>query len=146
MNIGHGKNKKTGFGVWRVVLAAAALWTMMGAIPAFIDPATTFERFHGHPAGSTELLAVYLGAWGQSMLFAIGYAIAAFDPHRHAAILLLGGIGKAVYAAGFFGPIAAQTAGPLALPAVIGDLVFAAAIAAFLVAEKPWRGGGVRPR
>ncbi len=125
---------------WRLVLAAAALWTMLGAVPAFLDTASAYERFHGSPAGSPELLAIYRGSWGQSFLFAVGYLVAAFNPVRHALVIGLGVVGKIVYAAGFVGPVLAGEAGSLAFAAVIGDFVFAGLFLAFLIQRKPWRG------
>ena len=125
--------------LWRITFVAAGVWTLIGAIPAFTDPASTFARFYGAPASSTLTLDIFTGSWGQSLLFAIGYLIAALNPRRHIAVVALGGIGKIVYAIRLIAPVAAGTAGPVALVAIIGDLAFGLLFAAFFVVVRPWR-------
>jgi hypothetical protein len=114
---------------WRIVFGATALWTFLGAIPGTLDPVTSFTRFHGGLPESPLVLDLYRGAWGQTLLFAIGYAFAAFDPRRHSVLLLLGAVGKLLYAARILA-VGAPT--PLATFAAAGDLVFVALIATFL--------------
>lgn len=118
--------------VWRVVCGAAALWTMLGAVPGILDAATTFERFYGAPAESELVLELLRGSWGQSLLFALGYVLAVVDPWRNAAFLLLGGIGKAAYAWRLARDVIAGAGGPLALVAVAGDVLFVVAFALLL--------------
>lgn len=121
---------------WRITFLSAAVWTMLGALPGLLDAAGTFERFYGVAAESERLLDIYRGAWGQSLLFAIGYLLAAIDPYRHAAILVLGVIGKAVYAFGLAQAIVAgEVTSPVATAAVVGDTIFAIAFAVFVVAS-----------
>ncbi|MBX3270998.1 MAG: hypothetical protein KF729_12105 [Sandaracinaceae bacterium] len=117
---------------WRAVFATAALWTLLGAIPGYLDPAASFLRFHGAPADSPLVLELYRGAWGQTLLFAVGYAVAAIDPRRHGLLLLLGGIGKLLYAIRVLSTLG-DLPTPMALVAAAGDLVFVALIAAFLL-------------
>lgn len=126
--------------LWRWVFAAAALWTTIGAVPGYFDPAGTFARFYGVEANSTLMVQIYRGAWGQSFLFALGYLLAALAPVRYAAIVGLGMIGKTFYAFGLLGAVIAGSAGPIAGLAVAGDLIFAAAFGAFLLSAGVLRG------
>lgn len=106
---------------------------MLGALPGILDAATTFQRFYGAPAESQLVLDLLRGSWGQSLLFAVGYLLAVLDPWRNAAFLLLGGIGKAAYAWRLGRGLIAGQGGPIALVAVIGDVVFVLAFAALLI-------------
>lgn len=115
---------------WRIVFAATAVWTLLGAIPGYLDPVSSFVRFHGAPPDSALVLELYRGAWGQTLLFAVGYAFAAVDPRRHSLVLLLGASGKLLYAVRY---LATDAPTPLATLAAGGDLVFVALIAAFLL-------------
>lgn len=129
-------NSRAAFVAWRITFLAAALWTMAGALPGLLDADGTFERFYGVPAESDRLLAIYRGAWGQSLLFALGYLLAAIDPFRHAGILALGVIGKAVYAFGLAQAIAAgEITSSVATAAVVGDTIFAIAFAVFVLSS-----------
>lgn len=120
---------------WQIVFATTAVWTLLGAIPGYLDPLGSFLRFHGGPPGSPLELELYRGAWGQTLLFAFGYAFAALDPRRHTLVLVLGGVGKLLYAVRILGAEAA----PLATFAAIGDLVFVALIAAFVARDPAGR-------
>lgn len=114
----------------RVALAVTALWTLSGALFGYLDTAGSFERFHGAPADSDLLLELYRGAWGQTLLFGIGYGVAVFDPRRHALVVALGLTGKLLYAARIFSAPRALTS--LALTAGVGDLLLALVVSALL--------------
>ena len=120
---------------WQIVFAATAAWTLLGAIPSYIDPLGSFLRFHGSPPGSDLELQLYRGAWGQTLLFAVGYVFAALDPRRHTLVLVLGGVGKLLYSA----RVLSGEAAPLATFAAVGDLVFVALIAAFVASDPAGR-------
>jgi hypothetical protein len=116
---------------FRLVFLAAAIWTSLGAGPGFFDPAGTLALIHGAAPDSALALALFRGASGQTLLFAVGYLLAAAAPRRHAAVVGLGGIGKALYAARLLGEVLTGGGGPLAVVAVVGDLLFVAAFVAF---------------
>ncbi len=118
--------------MWRIVFAAAAGWTALGAIPALTDTVRTFQRFYGFAPESTLVVELFRGAWGQSLLFALGYLLAAIDPWRHAGLVALGGVGKAVYAFRLLGDVISGEGGPLAIVALVGDLIFVLLFALFL--------------
>ena len=122
-----------GMRLWRILLAAAAGWTALGAIPSLLDTASAFQRFYGFAPESALVVELFRGAWGQSLLFALGYLWAAFDPWRHAGLVALGGVGKAVYAYRLLGDVISGSGGPLALIALTGDLVFVLLFTLFLV-------------
>ncbi len=120
---------------FKLAFALVATWTALGAVPGFVDPQGSYLRFHGHLPSSPEVLELYRGAWGQTLLFAVGYAFAAYDPRRHALLLLLGAIGKTLYTLRLLVPIAAGHAAPLTIFAAVGDALCVAVIAYWLVAH-----------
>jgi hypothetical protein len=115
---------------WGLLLLAAGLWTMLGAVPGLVDPEAAYQRFHDGPAAQ-DVLDLFRGASGQTFLFAVGYLVAAFAPRRHALVVALGGAGKAMYAIRLLSDAAAGHAGPLTLVAAVGDLVFVGAFVVF---------------
>lgn len=116
---------------WGLVLLAAGVWTMLGAVPGLVDPEASYQRFHAGPV-TQDVLVLFQGSSGQTFLFAVGYLVAAFAPRRHALVVALGGAGKAMYAVRLLVEVAAGQAGPLALVAAVGDLAFAGAFVVFL--------------
>jgi hypothetical protein len=117
---------------WRALFLVVALWTAIGAVPGFLDPHGTFLRFHGHEPESALVLDLYRGTWGQTLLFAIGYALAAFDPRRHGALLLLGGIGKVMFALRHMELATGPDATFMSIAAIVGDLVLSALMFVYL--------------
>lgn len=124
----------------RVLLAVTAVWTLAGAVPGYLDPAASFERFTGTAAESPLMLELYRGAWGQTFLFAIGYAIASFDPRRHALVVALGAVGKLLYAARILTGFSGDAPTNFALLAALGDLVFVMLLAGGYLKAWPRRG------
>jgi hypothetical protein len=118
---------------FKLVFALVASWTALGAVPGFVDPRGSFIRFHGHLPESPQVLELYRGAWGQTLLFAVGYAFAARDPHRHALLLLLGAVGKTIYALRLLGPIVTGHAAPLTIVAALGDVLCVTLVTYWLV-------------
>jgi len=117
---------------WSVVFGFIALWTLSGAVPGFLFPEWTYESFYGHPAESQLIIDLFKGAWGQTLLFGLGYAFVALDPARHGLISLLGGIGKIMFAARLLITTKLEDFSGLSLLALGGDLLFAAAIFVFV--------------
>jgi hypothetical protein len=125
---------------WRAVFAAAAVWTTLGALPGLLAPERMLTMFHGVEPESPFMLVMYRGSAGQTFLFAIGYLLAALAPRRHAATVALGGMGKIFYSVRLLMEIAQGHGGPIALVAVVGDLGFVAAFAAFFATSGVLRG------
>jgi hypothetical protein len=118
---------------WRAVFAAAAAWTSLGAVPGLVAPDRMLTLFHGVEPESPLVLLMYRGSAGQTLLFAVGYLLAAFAPHRHAALVALGGMGKVFYSVRLAMELAQGHGGSLALVAVVGDLLFVTAFTLFFV-------------
>jgi hypothetical protein len=117
----------------RIALGLAATWTLMGAIPGYLDPEDSFARFFGVPAESALVLELYRGAWGQTLLFAVGYGVATLDPRRHVLVVVLGACGKLIYAIRILVSLADRPPTTLALSAAIGDLVLVATLGTLLL-------------
>lgn len=110
---------------WPVAFGLIALWTLSGAVPGFFFPEWTYQSFHGRPAESAQVLDLFRGAWGQTLLFGLGYAFAAVDPVRHGAVALLGAIGKLMFAARLALTTAPADLTGFTLVALVGDVVLA---------------------
>lgn len=137
MNEMQAKSDKTILVFWRVVFAASALWTFVGAVPGFFAPDFAFAAFYGGATGGggpTALeLELFRGGWGQSLLFGIGYVFAAINPWRHWLVVALGGLGKVFYAVRLVGTVAAGEGSATAVLAIVGDFLFVSAFACYLL-------------
>lgn len=126
----------TEFGLARILFVAAALWNFAGAIPGYWDTAGAFTRLFGGVLADPTMLAIYKSGWAAALVFGIGYLIVAFRPARHTGIVLIGILGKLLFAADYLAMHQAGLTTPMALTIVAGDLVFTALFVLFLVTVK----------
>jgi hypothetical protein len=117
---------------FRILFAVAAAWNLAGSLPGLVDPAGMFAREFGRALTDPVMVAVYRGAWGTAFLYAFGFLMAARDPVRHAGVVLMGGIGKALFALNLAIMYAAGWTSDFALVVVGGDVVFVAFFLGYL--------------
>ncbi len=120
----------------RVLFVAAALWNFAGAIPGYFDSAGAYTRMFGGTLDHPTMLAIYRGGWAAALVFGIGYLTVALRPIRHTGIVLIGILGKLLFAADYLTMYQAGLTTSLALTIVAGDLMFTALFALFLFRVK----------
>lgn len=76
----------------------AALWNFAGAIPGLMDTSGMFAREFGRDLSDPVMTSIYRGAWGTALLYGFGFLIVAWNPVRHTGVVLMGGLGKALFA------------------------------------------------
>lgn len=116
--------------LYRIVFVISALWNLAGAIPGLADSGGMFLREFGRELGDPVMIAVYRGAWGTAFLYGIGFLIVALNPLRHTGIVLMGGLGKALFALNLLYMYNAGWTSDFAIVVIVGDVLF---VAAFLV-------------
>jgi hypothetical protein len=116
--------------MYRIVFVISALWNLAGAIPGLVDSGGMFLREFGRELTDPVMIAVYRGAWGTAFLYGIGFLVVAMNPLRHTGIVLMGGLGKALFALNLFYMYRAGWTSDFAIVVIIGDIVF---VAAFLI-------------
>lgn len=108
----------------RTLFLISAAWNFAGAVPGVSDPAGMFVREFGRDLGDPIMIAIYRGAWGTALLYGFGFLLVAKDPARHAGIVLMGGAGKALFAANLLYMYLQGWTSDFALVVIIGDVVF----------------------
>lgn len=116
----------------RALFITAALWNFAGALPGLIDPAGMFAREFGHALTDPVMIAVYRGAWGTALLYGFGFLLVAFNPVRHTGIVMMGGLGKALFALNLAWLFSNGLTNSFALVVIAGDIVFCALFVAYL--------------
>ena len=123
----------------RVLFIVSALWNFAGAVPGLLDPTGMFAREFGRDLTDPVMVAVYRGAWGTAFLYGFGFLMVAARPLKHTGIVLMGGIGKALFAANLAFMHVQGWTSPFAIVVIVGDIVFIALFLLYFVALK--RGG-----
>lgn len=111
---------------FRLLFTIAAVWNFAGALPGFFDSAGMFAREFGRELADPVMVAVYRGAWGTALLYGFGFGFAAYDPVRHSGVVLMGGVGKALFALNLAWMYLNGWTSDFALVVIGGDIVFVA--------------------
>jgi hypothetical protein len=121
---------------FRILFMISALWNFAGAIPGLADSGGMFFREFGRELTDPVLIAVYRGAWGTAFLYGFGFLAAAYNPQRHTGIVLMGGLGKALFAANLLNMYLLGWTSSFAIVVVVGDVLFVAAFVLYFIRLK----------
>jgi hypothetical protein len=124
---------------FRTLFLVSAVWNFAGAIPGLADTAGMFEREFGRPLTDPVMLSVYRGAWGTALLYGFGFLLVARRPTRHTGIIIMGGLGKALFALNLLQMHINGWTSSFAIVVIAGDAIFVALFALFLMRMKRHR-------
>lgn len=125
--------------LFRGLFIIAAAWNFAGAVPGLVDTSGMFEREFGRALTDSVMISVYRGAWGTALLYGFGFLLVAWNPPRHTGVVLMGGLGKALFALNLaYMHMNGWTSG-FAIVVIVGDVVFFALFVVYFV--RLWRLG-----
>lgn len=113
--------------IFRILFVISALWNFAGALPGLFDSSAMFSREFGRELTDPVLISVYRGAWGTAFLYGFGFLIAAYNPQRHTGIVMMGGLGKALFALNLLYMYLQGWTSAFAIVVILGDVLFVAA-------------------
>jgi hypothetical protein len=109
---------------FRILFLISALWNFAGAFPGLFDSAGMFAREFGRELTDPVLVAVYRGAWGTALLYGFGFLAVVYDPIRHSGVVLMGGLGKALFALNLLYMYQNGWTSDFAIVVIAGDVIF----------------------
>jgi hypothetical protein len=118
---------------FRVLFVVAALWNFAGSLPGLLDSAGMFAREFGRELTDPVMIAVYRGAWCTSLLYGFGFLMVAHNPARHSGVVLMGGLGKALFALNLAYMHSNGWTSDFALVVIVGDIIFCALFVVYLM-------------
>ncbi|WP_339893001.1 hypothetical protein [uncultured Devosia sp.] len=128
--------------LFRSLFVIAALWNFAGAVPGLLDTAGMFMREFGRDLADPVMVAVYRGAWGTAMLYGFGFMLVAWNPVRHSGVVLMGGVGKVLFALNLAYLYLNGWTSDFAIVVIVGDIAFCALFLVYFVRLR-WLGHGV---
>jgi hypothetical protein len=122
----------------RLLLVAAA-WNLVGGATSLVDPANHYAQMYtvAVPANDALLAFFYQCTWINVMAWGLAYLLAAFWPQSRPAVLVAGGIGKAVYFAACALLVSSGVGKPIVLAFGLGDLALALLFGWALLSQRP---------
>ncbi len=109
---------------FRALFIVSALWNFAGAFPGIFDSAGMFEREFGQVLANPVMIAVYRGAWATAFLYGIGFLMVAYNPIRHTGVVMMGGLGKALFALNLLVMYINGWTSSFAIVVIAGDAIF----------------------
>lgn len=131
-----GQLRPTDLKFFRILFVVSAIWNFAGAIPGLFDSNRMFFEEFGRELTDPVLMAVYRGAWGTAFLYGFGFLAAAWNPARHSGIVLMGGLGKALFAINLLSMYLQGWTSSFAIVVIAGDALFVAAFIYYFVRLK----------
>jgi hypothetical protein len=122
--------------LFKILFLISALWNFAGALPGLLDSNRMFLEEFGRELTDPVLIAVYRGAWGTAFLYGFGFLAAAWNPARHTGIVLMGGLGKALFALNLLHMYLQGWTSPFAVVVILGDVIFVTAFVWYFVRLK----------
>jgi hypothetical protein len=119
--------------LFRWLFLIAALWNFAGALPGLFDTAGMFAREFGRELTDPVMVAVYRGAWGTALLYGFGFLMIAWNPVRHSGVVLMGGLGKALFALNLANMYLNGWTSDFAVIVIGGDIIFCALFVVYFV-------------
>lgn len=115
----------------RRLLIGSAAWNLTGGATSLLDPANHFAQMYTVVPRLDDPLLMYFYqcTWINVLAWGLAYLLAAFLRGSRPAVLLAGGIGKAVYFLACAGLVLSGAGKPLVLLFGVGDLLMAALFA-----------------
>lgn len=110
--------------VIQALFVIAAVWNFAGSIPGIANASGMFAQEFGRDLSDPVMVAVYRGAWATSFLYALGFLLVARNPERHVGIVLMGGLGKALFAMNLAWMYLSGWTSDFAVVVIAGDAVF----------------------
>ncbi len=132
-NANHHQLPSRDMAAFRLLFVIAALWNFAGAIPGLSNSSAMFSQEFGRTLTDPVLIAVYRGAWGTAFLYGFGFLAAAYDPKRHTGIVLMGGLGKALFALNLLNMYLQGWTSSFAIIVILGDALFVAAFVMYFL-------------
>lgn len=120
------EDDKRALKLFRILFLVSAIWNFAGSVPGLLDAAGMFEREFGRELSDPVMVAVYRGAWGTAFLYGFGFLMAAINPVRHSGIVLMGGLGKALFALNLLIMHLNGWTSEFAIVVIGGDIIFVA--------------------
>lgn len=104
----------------------AAAWNIVAGIAAMVQPALFYRLAYAYDGPIDAIwLQMHIGFWLLIVLLGVGYVLVGRDPEHNRGIVVLGAMGKTVFALFWMAQFVAWRATPLLALGAAGDLVFA---------------------
>ena len=117
---------------WKVIFLIAGLITAGGVLPSIINPQKGVLDFTGQVIDDYYTLFFFQSGWLAVFVYGIGYLIVATKPSQHIGIVMIGLLGKLIFAINIFSRFSSGKFADMALMAASFDMIFVVLFGMFI--------------
>jgi hypothetical protein len=109
---------------WKIVFLIAGLYTAVGVLPGIFNPEQGLLDFTNQIIEDWNTIYFFRSLWITVLVFGIGFFIVALNPVKHIGIVIMGFLGKLLFASNVLIQYSSEKVSQMAMTAAVIDLVF----------------------
>ena len=109
---------------WKIAFLIAGLYTAGGVLPGIINPEQGLLGFTNQIIEDWNTIYFFRSLWITVFVFGIGFFIVALNPTKHIGIVVMGLLGKLLFATNVLIQYSNEKVSQMAMSAAVMDLVF----------------------
>ena len=117
---------------WKILFLIAGIYTAGGVLPGIINPEKGLLDFTGKVIEDWNAIYFFRSLWITVLVFGVGFFIVAKNPSKHIGIVIMGFLGKLLFASNVLIQYSNEKVSQTALAAAVVDLIFVTAFGIFI--------------
>ena len=117
---------------WKIVFLIAGLYTAGGVLPGIFNPEQGLLDFTNQIIDDQNTVYFFRSLWITVLVFGIGFFIVALNPAKHIGIVIMGLLGKLLFASNVLIQYSNEKVSQVAMTAAVIDLIFVLVFGIFI--------------
>jgi len=109
---------------WKITFLIAGLYTAGGVLPGIFNPEQGLLDFTNQITEDWNTIYFFRSLWITVFVFGIGFFIVALNPAKHIGIVIMGLLGKLLFASNVLIQYSSEKVSQTAMSAAVIDLIF----------------------
>ena len=118
--------------LWKIVFFIAGLYTAVGVLPGILNPEQGLLDFTNQIIEDWNTIYFFRSLWITVLVFGIGFFIVALNPAKHIGIVIMGFLGKLLFASNVLIQYSSEKVSQMAMTAAVIDLIFVLVFGIFI--------------
>jgi hypothetical protein len=118
--------------IWKIVFLIAGLYTAGGVLPGIFNPEQGLLDFTNQIIDDWNTVYFFRSLWITVFVFGIGFFIVALNPAKYIGIVIMGLLGKLLFATNVLIQYSSEKVSQMAMSAAVVDLIFVIVFGIFI--------------
>ena len=117
---------------WKILFLIAGIYTAGGVLPGIFNPEQGLLEFTNQIIEDWTTIYFFRSLWITVLVFGIGFFIVALNPAKHIGIVIMGFLGKLLFASNVLIQYSSEKVSQMAMTAAVIDLIFVLVFGIFI--------------